>query len=133
MITRTCSRAPSSEEYYSTFDDTPLSPLPSEYEDDNAVTDDELAPPLEIISIGLNLKSTSNKKKPFPSDREERIVFTAAEMEKAENAEDLNNWSDFCHRVRCFLLCPALISDLPSLFFSWVPFTPTAIRQMVPI
>jgi hypothetical protein len=117
MISHTYSPSSSSDDYYSAFDDTPLSPLPLEYEDNNALVDDEPAPALEVIFTGLNLQSASNKKKPFPTGREERINFTVAEMEKAESAEDLNDWNDFRHRVRHSLSCPALIPNLPSLPF----------------
>lgn len=105
MMSCTGSRALPSDDYYSNYDETPLSPLPPGYEDDPTPDSYTSALPFQtIIPTSLNLEISSNKKKPYPSNHKQRTAFTVDEMNNAENAEDFNLWENFSERVRYFAL-----------------------------
>lgn len=106
IISRTCSGASSSDGYYSTFDERPLSPLPARFQESDpaAIDDVEPAAPAHTITTSFNLQASSNKRKPYPSNRKDRIAFTAAEMDNAEDSQDPDDWDDFLLHVRVFVL-----------------------------
>jgi hypothetical protein len=118
IISRTYSRASAFDDSYSTFDETPLSPLPPHYESDPAPIDlDETTIPLKTIATSLNLQAASNKKRPYPTSREDRINFTVSEMNNAEGSQDIDTWQEFLQEVCRFYsgdicICLTLIHSL---------------------